>query len=391
MPKLGNFVALNLGLKEIWRNKGRFFLVSAVIALITLLVLFLAGLGEGLASANKEYLSKLDADLILLQERADRVITGSQIGRSTMNSINRTPGVAEAAAIGFSSVFITYDGAAEPLGVSMIGVEPGKPGEFEAVTGRGLSSLRANETVIDANVARQTGLGVGDSLIVEVTQGAVDQQYTLEIVGIGEGQQFFFAPSMVVPLFTWDRIKPRPTASNSEAELVFNIVAVRLTDPSAVDVMAERLQTRINTIEALDVVTTYESQPGYSEQQTTINTQRGFTLLIGILVVGGFFQIQTLQKVAQVGMLKALGASNRIVTVAATLQIIATNLIGVTLGGLATLTLALALPAGIPINFIGNQITIALVTLLLIGPLGGLVSIRLLLNVEPLTALGLAS
>ena len=31
-----------LAIKEIWRNRGRFFLVSLVIALITLLVLFIA-------------------------------------------------------------------------------------------------------------------------------------------------------------------------------------------------------------------------------------------------------------------------------------------------------------------------------------------------------------
>ena len=45
-------------------------------------------------------------------------------------------------------------------------------------------------------------------------------------------------------------------------------------------------------------------------QQTTLNTQQFFTLLIGVLVLGGFFQIQTLQKIGQIGMLKAIGTSN---------------------------------------------------------------------------------
>ena len=48
------FLAFYLALKEIWRNKGRFFLVSLVIALITLLVLFIAALGEGLADGNRQ-------------------------------------------------------------------------------------------------------------------------------------------------------------------------------------------------------------------------------------------------------------------------------------------------------------------------------------------------
>ncbi len=58
---------------------------------------------------------------------------------------------------------------------------------------------------------------------------------------------------------------------------------------------------------------------------------------------------------------------------------------------LATLLLAMFLPPSIPIVFIGQEILVAVLTLLIIGPLGGMVSIRYLLRVEPLTALGLAS
>ena len=49
-------MAFFLAFKEIWRNKGRFFLFSLVIALITSLVLFIAALAQGLSNANKEYL-----------------------------------------------------------------------------------------------------------------------------------------------------------------------------------------------------------------------------------------------------------------------------------------------------------------------------------------------
>jgi putative ABC transport system permease protein len=61
------------------------------------------------------------------------------------------------------------------------------------------------------------------------------------------------------------------------------------------------------------------------------------------------------------------------------------------IGGIATLLLTFTLPPTIPIIFDGQQVMVAVVTLLLIGPIGGLVSIRYLTKVEPLTALGLAS
>ena len=74
--------------------------------------------------------------------------------------------------------------------------------------------------------------------------------------------------------------------------------------------MAKQIEREVKDVQAVDRVTAYEATPGYSAQQSTLDTQSYFALLIGILVIGGFFQILTLQKVAQIGMLKAIGASN---------------------------------------------------------------------------------
>ena len=96
-------VATYLAFKELWRRRGRYFLVSLVIALITLLVIFLAALGEGLANVNKEYISKLEGELVLYQEQANLSISASQLGQSGMNDIRRIPGVADAGPIPLSA------------------------------------------------------------------------------------------------------------------------------------------------------------------------------------------------------------------------------------------------------------------------------------------------
>ena len=62
--------AIHLTLREMWRNRGRFLLFSLVVAMITLLVLFIAALGEGLGSGNREYLQKLNTDLLIYQDTA---------------------------------------------------------------------------------------------------------------------------------------------------------------------------------------------------------------------------------------------------------------------------------------------------------------------------------
>jgi len=381
-----------LAFKEIWRNKGRFLLVSLVIALITTLVLFIDGLAEGLGSGNIEYLQKLDAELVLFQEDVDLSTSASQISRSRLNEIKRVEGVNDAGLIGFSSASLLLGDDEDPLDISLIGVEADKPGEPIAYEGFGLKSKRGNEAVIGRNVALRTGLGVGDDLTIKSIQGADEELYTLEVVGISDGQQYFIRPSVFVPYLTWEKIRPKGFVDDSnDSELILNIGAVKLENPDDLEATAERLEGQVSKIEAVDRKTAYEATPGYSAQQSTLNTIRIFTLLIGVLVIGGFFQIQTLQKVAQIGMLKAIGASISTIALAFVLQIIYITLLGVAIGSAGTLALSLSFPVTVPILFTPESILVAVVSLVAIGPLAGLVSLVYLLRVEPLTALGLAS
>ena len=97
--------------------------------------------------------------------------------------------------------------------------------------------------------------------------------------------------------------------------------------------------------------------------------------------------IQILQKLPQIGMLKAIGAPNRLVSAAAISQIIIVSLIGVIIGTLATFALAVTLPSNVPVYFTTSSVSVTIITLLLIGPIGGMLSIRMAHKVEPLTAL----
>ena len=92
-------IASYLAFKEVWRNRGRFLLVSLVIALITLLVLFIAALGEGLADGNKQYVANLNAQLIVFLQKSDYIIASSQLQVDTVNQVRRVDGVAAAGPI----------------------------------------------------------------------------------------------------------------------------------------------------------------------------------------------------------------------------------------------------------------------------------------------------
>lgn len=381
------FLSFYLALKEVLRNRGRFFLVSLVIALITLLVLFIAALGEGLANGNRQYVSGLDADLIVFLEKSDYIISASRLETNTARAVRRVDGVADAGPIYTSSTeIVSLD---EPLNVSLLAVEADRPGMPAIVEGKSFRGGEAREVVIDRNVAARTGIQVGDEIIIRSTQGVEDEFFELEVVGLVEGQSYLFQPTIFVPPATWERVRPQSEADLNSSTAFPNILAVKVADPAQVEAVKDRVVATVSNIEVTDIETTISNIPGYSAQQGTVQTQGFFTLLIGVLVIGGFFQIQILQKVPQIGVLKAIGSSNGVVGWAAVIQIIVVTAMGVAIGGGLTYLFSLGFPPTIPLVFNGSRSLIAIALLLFIGPLGGMVSIIYAVRIEPLKALRL--
>ena len=382
-------LSVYLALKEIWRNRGRFFLVALVIALITLLVLFIAALGEGLANSNREYISRLDAQLVVFLDKSDYIISASRMDQSFLKAVRRVEGVAEAGPISTASTaIILKDG--EVLKVSMLGVEPGSPGLPEVSQGRAFQSQLAREVVIDANVAERTDIQVGDTITIRSTQGTKDQFFNLKVVGLTRGQAYLFAPTIFVPPSTWERVRPKSEAETNKTIPDINVIVVRLVHPEETGLVRTRMLASVRNVEVADIPTTIRNIPGYSAQQSTIQTQGVFTLLIGVLVIGGFFQIQILQKVPQLGVLKAIGSSNGTVAAAAVVQIMVITLVGVGIGGLLTYGFSFFFPPTVPLVFDGRSSLLAILALILIGPLGGMVSVIYAVRIEPLKALRLS-
>ncbi len=384
-------MALFLATKEMIRNKFRFIAVILIVALVMLLVIFLAALGDGLAQSAKEYIESIDAELVVFQADVDYSIPASQLGTTKLNNLRRVEGVEAAGPVGFSvaSIMLSRGDVAERLEVALIGVEPGMPGAPSVFQGRTLADERVQEIVLDQHILNHVDLPVGTLITLKVTQGAEEQFYEFTVVGHTSGKKFNFLPSAFVSLDVWNRVKPQEVRGGNSGEPIFNIVAVKLADPASDAVVASAIEQNVQRTEVTDLVTTYSSTQGFNDMQSIIGTQQNLVLLIGLLIIGGFFQIQALQKIVQVGMLKALGASNGLIAGVLLIQVTLTTLFGLLIGGLGIGILASIVPSTVPFVFDGQKILIAIITLLLIAPLASLISLRTLVKVEPLRALGL--
>lgn len=382
-------LAFYLALKEVWRNRGRFLLVSLVIALITLLVLFIAALGEGLGSNNREYLSKVDGQLVVFLDKSDYIISASRLTQTTLRAVRRVNGVEDAGPVSTSGTAILLP-EDKVLKVSLLGVEAGRPGAPVIATGRSFLSATAREVIVDQRTVERSGIRIGDTITIRSTQGSKDEFFDLEVVGTTGGQAYLFQPSIFVSPAVWETVRPKSEAELNNTVPAINVIVVKVNERADVSVMEQKLPGTVQNIQVAGIEKTIQNIPGYSAQQGTVQTQGFFTLLIGVLVIGGFFQIQILQKVPQIGVLKAIGASNPVVGGAAIIQISVVTAMGVAIGGFLTFLLSLGFPPTVPLAFNGTASAFAVVALLSIGPLGGLVSVFYAVRIEPLKALKLS-
>ncbi|EFO80892.1 permease domain protein [Oscillochloris trichoides DG-6] len=380
-----------LALKEMLRNKRRFAVIFLIVAMITLLVLFTAALGDGLALGASEYFDRMGSDLIVFQEDVDYQLLASRLARTRLNQLRRIPGIEAVGPIGVSSTTITAinNEASENIDVALIGVEPSQPGAPNVYAGEALGDSRAAEVVLDRHVIARLNIPIGAMITIKVVQGMEEQFYDLRVIGYAEGRKINYVPSIFVPLKRWERIRPQENPGIDDGDLIFNVAAVQLDQTSPTAVVAAEIERSVSQVDVTDPVTAYTSTQGYNDMISTISMQQGFMLLIVVLIVGSFFQIQTLQKVAQIGMLEAIGASSRLVIMTLLIQVMITMVLGLLIGGSIVWLMAQVLPASVPIVFSGSKISITIVALFASGPIASLVSARTILKIEPLRALGL--
>jgi putative ABC transport system permease protein len=128
--------------------------------------------------------------------------------------------------------------------------------------------------------------------------------------------------------------------------------------------------------------------PGYTAQTMTFMLMIGAMIGITLLIIGIFMYILTIQKIGMYGVMRAQGIRTSAIVAALFWQILVLAVVGVGIGiGLLALT-ALWLPKTIP--FYSDPLLLAIITaaLIVMSLVGGLFSLRRILHIDPLEAIG---
>ncbi len=363
-----------IALLEIRRRKLQFVLIALIVTLISYLVLMINGLGVGLNEQAGSALRNFDANAIAYSDRAGLSVIRSELSDSLVERIAQESGAREAAPLGYVAAnYQKRDGGIKSA--AFLGFDPGGIAAPRVVDGRTLTPDDREAVLADKSFLRYAGLDVGDTVTVSVR--LVQKQYL--IVGEIDEGSFFFQPSVYLLRSSWQELKYGATGEGQPGASVVLLKGPGLAGKSG------------DGWEAVSKSTAFANIEGVQGQQSTVQALRVFGYLIGGLVIGVFFYVLTLQKIGQIGVLKAIGASSFFVFRQVLVQVLCVSAIGVGIAvPLAWLTnnLLQRVPNPVPIAFTTGTFVTTSALLVLMAAVGAAFSGRQVARVDPIIALG---
>lgn len=362
-----------LGLIELRRRRLQFFLIGLIVTLISYLVAMINGLGLGLNVLAGSALKSFDADAIAYSDASGLSVIRSELSAETIARVLAAPGVEEGAPLGYVAANVRT-AAGEIENAAFLGFDPGTIGEPRVIEGRPLRLGELDGMLADREFLRFTGYRLGD--VVPVSLRLQTREY--RIVGVIDEGYFFFQPAVYILRDAWRSLRYGDAANAPEASIVL--------------LKGKGLPgLRGDGFEVVDKETAFANIEGVAGQQSTVAALQAFGYLIGTLVVGVFFYVLTLQKVPHIGVLKALGASSSYVFRQLLVQVlvIASAALAVAIPlAMVTGRLIQRLPDPVPIAFDGRTLAFTTALLLVASVVGAAFSLRRILTVDPVIALG---
>lgn len=358
-----------LALRDLRRGWRRFGLVGLVVVLVAVLSTVLTGLADGLVRDGTSGLRALPITNLAFAPHAEAVFSRSTLDDQALRRWRAVPG-AEATPIGVSFVTATPAAGGRSIDLALFGVQGDSFLARESAGGRaaGLSGM-----VLSSDL-REEGARVGATYSIDGPAAT-----SMRVQGFTFAGSYGHVPIAYVPLAVWQRIAYGPGADER-----FSAIALRL--PSGVDVAAvdRAAGTETKTKEGA-----YDGSPGFTAETSTMTLIRVFLLAISALVVGAFFTVLTVQRTPQIGLLKALGASNWYVLRDGVGQVSLVVLAATALGALGGTGIVALLEGGpVPVALLPANILLGSVLLVLAGIGASLACFRRIAKVEPAITLG---
>lgn len=372
-----------IAIRDLAFAKGRFLLMGLVVTLVAFLVTVLSGLSAGLIKNNISGLIELPATHVAFEYNDHPSYRNTMVERYMWEGWRGQPGVTALEPMGHT-VFNARTEAGLPLEIALWGLNPGSFIEPTVDEGDQLGSLENG--VIISGMLLDDGIGIGDTIIL-------DRVLTeLKVVGIVEEERNIgHLPIVYTPLPKWQEATYGPPGGPPPGEklpdILFDfvsVIAIQLEEGTDIAALDDEFETI-----TLDRQKFYEASTGYKEEIFSVGMIQWFLVIISAVVIGAFFTIWTIQRTKEIGLVKALGASNAYLMRDALGQALILMLLGTGVGmGLALWIGKTFMEGAGPFMYESGMVLSSMALLMIAGLIGAALSINRIATIDPMIALG---
>jgi putative ABC transport system permease protein len=368
-----------VALKELTRRPGRFAMAGVAMTFLTVLLLLLGGLLDGLYLGSTGAFRAQDADVFVYSSDAQDSFLRSRIDASVRAEIEEVDGVARTDGIGVAQVAASLDdppAESEPedlIDVAVLG--------YEAGTGALPAPPPAGSAYADDRV-RAEGVAVGDTILVG------SSALPIEVVGFVDDASFLLQGSLWTAPETWRQVLGASRPDAVIGDDVFQVVLAHADDGVDPAELAERIDEA--TGGATSSLTRDEavlSLPGTREQNRTFTGLITVTFFVVGLISSLFFALLTIERARLFAAMKALGVSNWRLLVWSVIQAAIVAASAFTLGVALTLPLAAAVPDEVPLQLEPSRAVLSGVLLVATAAFGALLTVRRTNRIDPASAI----
>ena len=376
---------MNLAVRDIRHNVGRFVLTCVGLSLLLGVVMSMIGIYRGLVAEALTIVRAPAVHLWVVEAQTRGPFAeASRIPGDTREAIARIAGVIDAGSVTYQSIEAEFRG--KKLRIYLIGYEPGRPGgPAQLLEGRPIARSRF-EIVVD----RGTGLKLGDRLplgrdtyeVVGLTAADVSTGGDpVAYVTLRDSQrlQFELAPAAA-------RRELARGAGSASSDIV-NAVVARLSDTVSAATVADTVRrwkhlSALTQAEQEDILTS--SVVERARRQIGLFTS--ILLIVSTVIIALIIYTMTIDKIKYIATLKLIGAPDRTIVGLIVQQSLALGLTGLFIGIFLLNMVKDYFPRRVVFQMVDafGLGAVVIAVCLLAATLG----VRLALKVEPAAALG---
>ncbi|MDR6998391.1 FtsX-like permease family protein [Neobacillus niacini] len=330
-----------------------------------MLVFIISGLAHGLSMNNASSMINMPADSFYLQKAADGRIDRShfQVDLGKLADKNKVQ------PLGIQMGSISKLNSENKLDVTYMAINEGA--FFEPKVVEGEESGIKNTVLLDQSLKSEK-IKVG-SIVEDSRTGT-----KLTVSGFMKDQTFSHTPAAIVSFATWDNL------SGATQKGEYNAIVLKTDNKS----LKKQIGILVKDGEWVQKDQVIKGIPGYNAEQNSLMMMLTFLIVIAVFVLAAFFYIMTIQKTAQFGILKAIGAKSSFLVKSTVFQVIILTLINIAAAIGFTRIFKAVLPADIPFIFDMLQIAKFSGILFLVSIFGSLLSVFNIVKADPIQAMG---